>query len=80
MKFIYDGEYKEFRGHVFKWGKPTTVEDKATQEILLKDPLFWRCDETPEEKPVLDRYACPKCGRHVRQGHYMHVKYCRGPK
>jgi Zn finger protein HypA/HybF involved in hydrogenase expression len=46
----------------------------------LKDPLFWRCDETPEEKPVLDRYSCPKCGRHVRQGHYMHVKYCRGPK
>jgi Zn finger protein HypA/HybF involved in hydrogenase expression len=84
MKFIYDGEYKEFRGYVFKWSKPTEVTDKATQEILLKDPLFWRCDEeakeTAEEKPVLDRYACPKCGKHVKQGHYMHVKHCRGPK
>lgn len=84
MKFIYDGEYKEFRGYVFKWSKPTDVTDKATIEILLKDPLFWRCDEeakeTPKENAVLDKYACPKCGKHVKQGHYMHVKHCKGPK
>jgi hypothetical protein len=84
MKFIYDGEYREFRGYVFKWSKPTEVTDRATIEALLKDPSFWRCDEeakeTAQEKPVFDKYACQKCGKHVKQGHYMHVKHCKGPK
>jgi hypothetical protein len=24
--------------------------------------------------------ACPKCGRVVKQGKYMHQKFCKGPK
>jgi Zn finger protein HypA/HybF involved in hydrogenase expression len=80
MKFIYDGEYREFRGHVFKWRKPTTVTDPATISAIKKDPTFYEVKEEAEEEKVLDRYACPKCGKHVKQGHYLHVKHCRGEK
>ena len=27
-----------------------------------------------------DRNACPKCGRMVKQGKYLHVKHCKGKK
>jgi hypothetical protein len=84
MKFIYDGEYREFRGYVFKWRKPTTVTDPAAIRAIKQDPSFYEAKDeeevqkTPEE--VLDKYACPKCGRHVKQGHHMHVKFCKGLK
>lgn len=84
MKFIYDGEYREFRGYVFKWGKPTTVEDQGTIEAISKEKGFSRYEEAEQEatqeNAILDKYACPKCGKHVKQGHYMHVKHCKGPK
>lgn len=84
MKFTYDGEYREFRGYVFKWGKPTTVNDPATIEAIMKDPTFKEIKdeeeikETTEEKPVSD--ACPKCGRVVKRGKFLHQKNCKGVK
>lgn len=88
MRFLYNaGEYKEFRGHVFMHGKPTTITDKATEEAVLQRSDFTRCkdEEIPkqaeqgkreEETPVLNNDACPKCGKIVRQGKYMHVRWC----
>ncbi len=83
MKFTYDGEYREFRGYVFKWGKPTTVNDPATIAAIMKDPTFKEikdeeAKETPEESPVPD--ACSKCGRVVKRGKFLHQKHCKGPK
>lgn len=37
--------------------------------------------EVPDEvipPTALDKDACPKCGRIVRQGRVMHVKFCKG--
>ena len=31
----------------------------------------------PEPKPY-DKHACPKCGRSVRQGMFMHRRHCKG--
>lgn len=74
MRFIYDGEYREFRGYVFAWRKPVTVSDKAAIEACLKDPAFKVYEEPKEQDPE----ACPKCGKVVKQGRFLHVKHCKG--
>lgn len=87
MKFVYlEGTYKEYRGYVFANGKPATIVDKATEEALLKNPAFRKVeDEKVEvketaEAPVLASDACRKCGKVVKQGRYMHEKFCRSGK
>jgi hypothetical protein len=85
-QFVYEGDYTQYRGYVFAYGKPTTVTDKGTISELDRHPHFKefnREEKAPETTPpeVLkapDPYACPKCGKHVKQGHYMHVKWCKG--
>ena len=39
-------------------------------EILPKN-------EAPKAEKV-DPHACPKCGRIVKQGKYLHIKFCKG--
>lgn len=49
MRFIYkSGQFTTFMGRMFAFKKPTEVNDKATQEALLKHPDFMRVDD--EEK------------------------------
>ena len=79
-QFVYSGDYTHYRGYVFAYGKPTTVTDRGTINALLTNPAFkeFRHEEAKEapETPVLDKDACPKCGRIVKQGRYMHIKHC----
>ena len=93
MQFIYThGPWREFRGYVFAWGKPTDVKDQATINALSTNPLFKRIEdeiyqapqakaiEAPASPKVLDPHACPKCGRIVKQGKVLHIRWCRGKK
>ena len=85
MRYVYTGgEYTEFRGHVFAYGKPTTILDRGTEEAISKRSDFRRVEDEEEGKRQgiktlqVSNDACPKCGKIVRQGRFMHVKYCRG--
>lgn len=84
MKFYSTEKYREFRGYVFANGHPVTINDRAAIEAMLKEPTLKEFnDEAPKETetaktPVLDPFACPKCGRHVKQGRFLHVKHCKG--
>lgn len=80
MKFIYNGDYATRDGVTFMFRNPTTVENKATIERLMKDPEFTRY-EPVEEPPALEPegHACTKCGRVLKQGWFLHEKHCRGP-
>ena len=91
MRYVYiGGEYTQFRGYVFVRGKPTTILDKGTLVALAQRPDFKEVKDEPQEEvrapaqaPVLSAQgrnpdACPKCGRVVKQGKYMHIKYCDG--
>ena len=33
---------------------------------------------TVKTSPPGDKHACPKCGKIVRQGKYLHQKFCKG--
>ena len=80
MKFICKTEpYRHFRGLLFQNGRATEVSDQATIEALEKHPDFEKADEkaiqeTPKE--VLSD-QCPKCGKVVKRGKYMHQKWCK---
>lgn len=45
FKLKTDG-YREFRGYVFAYGKPTEVRDRGTVEALTGHPDF---DQVPDE-------------------------------
>ena len=86
MKYVFDGNYAQFRGYVFSHGKPTEITDVGTLEEIKRHPAFKPfvevCINTHSEpvpfpfetKP--DPKACPKCGRVIGRGRYFHVKYC----
>ena len=77
MRYVYTGgAYRQFRGYVFANGLPTTVSDRATLEAIAKDPTFRAAEDAPPQDPD----GCPKCGKVIKQGRYMHVKFCRGVK
>ena len=86
MRFVYEGgKYREFRGYVFANGKPVTVTDRGTLEAIAKDRTFRQVDDAPEEvapaataAQEYDPNACPKCGRVVKQGKFLHIKNCKG--
>lgn len=90
MKYVYtEGPYKEFRGYQFVNGKPVTILDNGTVEALSKRSDFRRVDDEERKDPdegknaderqeALLGIACPKCGRVVMRGRYMHIKYCKG--
>ena len=77
MKYIYTGgNYREFRGRVFAHGNAVDITDRGTLAAIAKEPDF---KPVEEEKPVEEKPdACPKCGRVVKQGRYLHIKHCRG--
>ena len=72
MRFIYDGQYRSFRGYVFAYGKPTTVVDKATQEACLKDSGFRVVTEEAKQEG-----GCPKCGKVFAKGQHLHNRACK---
>ena len=81
MRFVYEGEYREFRGYVFAHGKPVTIRDRGTLEAIAKDPTFKEYHEEakgPETAEEVLKYTCEKCGKFVKQGIYMHRKWCKG--
>lgn len=49
MRFVFDGQYREFMGHVFFNGQPVTVTDTATIEAMQKEPTLRR---VPDEKEI----------------------------
>lgn len=84
---LTQGDYAHYRGYLFAFNKPTTVADPATVAALRKQPAKFKeiadaeeIKEAPAAEILNDKDACPKCGRIVRQGKYMHVKFCRGAK
>ena len=77
MKFICLTEnYRHFRGVLFAFKKPTEVTDTATIEALARNPDFMRVDD--EKKPAKLADICPKCGKTVKRGKFMHAKFCKG--
>ena len=80
MKFICKTEpYRHFRGLLFQNGRATDVQDQATIDALEKHPDFEKADEKEIQeapKEVLSD-ACPKCGKIVKRGKYMHQKWCK---
>ena len=52
----------------------------AMQSNALNEPKGAIHEEAKGEAPaqeVLGK-ACPKCGKVIRQGMFMHMKYCKG--
>ena len=90
MRFSYiDGSFTTYWGYMFHGTKPVEVTDRATQDRLIKDARFRRINDEVDETQkaeteaqadakILNPNACPKCGRVVVQGKYMHQKYCKG--
>lgn len=85
MKFIHvGGDIADFGGHTFMFRNPVDVTNRATIASLLKNPKFRKFEnekeiEIPKEKKVLtEGKACSKCGKVLRQGIYLHEKYCKG--
>ena len=92
MKFVYSGQYTQFMGRVFAFGKPVEITDRATIMALEKNQEFRKVevieDEKEEQAPpqtvlsVLSVLSdeCPKCGKVVKRGKFMHQKHCKGQK
>jgi hypothetical protein len=80
MKYVYSGNYTTYLGRVFAYGKPTTVNDKATIQALDKHPDFRKVEdeEKENEAPKVLSDVCPKCGKTVTRGKVMHQKWCKG--
>lgn len=75
MKFVYEGTYTEFMGRMFAFGHAVEVTDRATITALEKRSDFRKVEAVMEEKKLPD--ACPKCGKIVKRGKFMHQKYCK---
>ena len=81
MKFVYQGMYTQFMGRVFFNWNAVDITDKATLAAIQKRPDFKRVDDekkdqAPTEK-VLIPDECPKCGKVVKRGKFMHQKHCK---
>lgn len=80
--YIYNGNYREFRGYMFWNGTPVEITDLGTQEEIKKDKSFVLVDEKSlgeGTQPALsyDGPTCPKCYRHFRRGLAMHIRFCK---
>lgn len=84
MRYVYDGPYIQIMGRMFAFGKPQEVTDKATIAVLEKRSDFRKVDDekeiqkTPEKRVLSDE--CPKCGKIVKRGKFMHQQHCKGGK
>lgn len=81
MKYAYNGKYTQFMGRVFAFGKPVDITDRATLIALDKNPDFRKVEdekkqETAQTEVLSDE--CPKCGKIVKRGKFMHQKHCQG--
>jgi hypothetical protein len=50
MKFVFDGEYCQFRGWVFAHRKPVNVTDRGTIEALKRNPNFRKVEDEEEKQ------------------------------
>lgn len=83
MKFVYSGPYIQIMGRMFAFGAPQDVTDKATIAVLEKRSDFRKVeDEEENQAPAKTVLAdeCPKCGRTVKRGKFMHQQYCKGKR
>lgn len=91
MKFVCLTErYRHFRGLLFMNHQPTDVKDKATIMALENHPDFRKAEDEKEVKAPTEKVlkvlkvlipdVCPKCGKTVKRGKFMHAKYCKGLK
>ena len=60
MKYVFDGDYVQFRGYIFANRKPVNVTDRGTLEALKRNPQFRKVEDGKEENqaptaPVLKR-------------------------
>jgi PHP family Zn ribbon phosphoesterase len=88
MKFVHiGGDIRFIDGNMFLFKNAVDVVNKSTIEKLLKDPdfevyqeatLFQEKKETKKEEKKENPDACPKCGRVIKQGKYLHAKHCKG--
>jgi hypothetical protein len=81
MKFVYEGKYIQVRGRMFAFGHPVEVNDKATILELSSRPDFRRIEDGKKENQAPAEVLsdkCPKCGKVVKRGKYMHQKWCNG--
>lgn len=84
MKYVYNGDYREFWGYIFVNRMPVEITDKATLERIKHEvdfsPVKETSDETqiqaPAKAPVLRGKECTKCHKMIPRGWYMHDKYC----
>ena len=65
MKYVYEGQYKEFRGHVFANGKPVTITDRGTLEAIEKNISFRRYDEEIERQETTEEVLTARPVLHV---------------
>jgi hypothetical protein len=83
VKFIYTaGQYIQKMGRMFAFGQPVEVTDKATIMALEQNPDFKKVtDEKIQDTPqAVLADECPKCGKIVKRGKFMHQKHCKGSK
>lgn len=79
QKYVYTNGARHYRGYFFHSGKPVTITDRATLAAIQKEKHFELVEEKTEaEAKVLAKDECPKCGKVIKQGMYMHQKWCRG--
>src|SRR3990167_10673108 len=84
MKFVCTtSNFRHLMGRLFANGLPTEVTDRATIMALEHNQDFKKVSdekaiqETPKA-PVLSVLSdeCPKCGKVVKRGKFMHQKHC----
>jgi hypothetical protein len=83
MKFVYQGPYIQIMGRMFAFGKPQEVNDPATISVLEKRSDFKKVEDEKEEKQETQTVLsdeCPKCGKIVKRGKFMHQQHCKGLK
>lgn len=71
-------------GRLFMNYQPTEIQDKATLMAIENHPDFEKVtDEEKVQAPAETKVLadeCPKCGKVVKRGKYMHQKHCKGKK
>lgn len=65
MKYVYEGQYREFRGYVFANGKPVTITDRGTLEAIQKDNSFRRFEDEGQRKETTEEVLTERPVLHV---------------
>ena len=80
MKYVYQGMYTCFMGRMFFNGNAVDITDKATLGAIQKRTDFRRVDDEKKDKAPTEKVLipdeCPKCGKIVKRGKFMHAKFC----